>query len=378
MSEQCPELASELEVRESGRWREADGKRVCERGRGAGWVVHASSLGIAAEKKGRRLSLLDRIFSAPELVEAPPVLVDVGAAGGVAPIWRTIAKYAIGVGFEPDARDAAKLSGENAAFKKWIYCEGLVAPDVNDGTQKKFFLTRSPHCSSLLQPRNDRLQDWSFADYFIVEKMGSVPAVTLQAGLAANGLHGVDWLKCDTQGLDLSIFLSLPEDWRRRTLAVEFEPGFIDAYEGEDKLWRTLQAMEAEPFWLCDLQAGCYPRGNPVVLAEILGERMAKWLPRTVTGAPVYASVRYLRTLRETDPHRGAGVQLDRRGLLLSWVFADLVGQHTHALLVAREGMTRFNGKLFEDMLRASRWRLRRAMARRMPAWLWERFGLPG
>ncbi len=300
------------------------------------------------------------------------------AAGGVAPIWRTIAKYAIGVGFEPDARDAAKLRAANSPFKRWVFCEGLVAPSVADGAQKKFFLTRSPHCSSLLKPRHDLLQDWTFADYFIEERTTSVPAVTLQAGLAANGLHGVDWLKCDTQGLDLSIFLSLPEDWRRRTLAVEFEPGFIDAYEGEDKLWRTLQAMEAEPFWLCDLQAGCYPRGNPVALAEILGERMAKWLPRTVTGAPVYASVRYLRTLRETDPHRGAGAQLDRRGLLLSWVFADLVGQHTHALLVAREGITRFNGELFEDMLRASRWRLRRAMARRMPAWLWQRFGLPG
>lgn len=317
------------------------------------------------------MNLLDRIFQAPELRAAPPVLVDVGAAGGVAPIWRTIAKYAIGVGFEPDARDAAKLAGDNRAFKKWIYCAGLVAPDVTRGTQKKFYLTRSPHCSSLLRPRNDQLQDWSFADFFVVERMGEVTAVTLQAALAANGLGGVDWLKCDTQGLDLSLFMSLSAEWRSRTLAVEFEPGLIDAYEGEDKLWRTLQTMDGEPFWICDLDVGRYPRGNNAVLGELLGEKNLKWLPRLAPSAPVYTNVRYLRSLG------GAGGALDRRGLLLAWVFADLLGQHSHALMVAREGATRFGPELFEDMLRTSRRHLRWAMARRLPGWLWRRLGLP-
>ena len=55
------------------------------------------------------MSLLDRIFAEPELREFPPVLVDVGAAGGVHPAWRRIARYAVGVGFEPDAREAAPL-----------------------------------------------------------------------------------------------------------------------------------------------------------------------------------------------------------------------------------------------------------------------------
>ena len=321
------------------------------------------------------MTLLDRIFQTPELRAAPPVLVDVGAAGGAAPIWRTIAKYSIGMGFEPDARDAGKLNGAGGAmraFKRWIYCEGLVAPHVDGGTQKKFYLTRSPHCSSLLKPRHDLLQDWTFADFFTVERTGTVPAVTLHAALAASGLAGVDWLKCDTQGLDLSIFTSLPEDWRRRTLAVDFEPGFIDAYEGEDKFWRTLQVMEAEPFWICGLQVGSYPRGNRAALTEALGEKNVRWLHRLAAGAPVYANLRYLRKLD------GAGGGLDRRALLLGWVFADLLGQHTHALLVAREGASRFGGDPFDDMLRASRRRLRWAMARRLPAWIWRRLGFPG
>jgi hypothetical protein len=317
------------------------------------------------------VKLLDRIFRAPELQAAPPVLVDVGAAGGIAPIWRTIAKYSIGVGFEPDARDREKVSGPNRAFKRWIYCEGLVAPSVDGGAERRFFLTRSPHCSSLLKPRNDSLQEWCFSKFFVVERIGSVAAVTLPAALSASGLRGVDWLKCDTQGLDVSIFLSLPEEWRRRVLAVEFEPGLIDAYEGEDKFWRTLQVMESEPFWICDLQVGCTPRGDSAVLCEVLGAKMDRWLPRLAPGAPAFMNARYLRSLG------AAGGQLDRRGLLLSWVFADLLGQHAHALMVAREGQARWGGELFDDMLRVSLRRLRLAMLRKFPRWLCQRLGLP-
>lgn len=317
------------------------------------------------------MTLLDRIFATPELVAAPPVLVDVGAAGGVTPVWRKIARYAIGVGFEPDARDAARLTDDNRVFKKWVYCAGLVAPSGEGGSERKFYLTRSPHCSSLLKPRHDLLADWCFAGLFAVDRIGAVPAVTLHAGLTASGLSGVDWLKCDTQGLDLSIFLSLPEAWRRRVLAVEFEPGLIDAYEGEDKCWRTLREMEGEPFWLAELQIGASPRGNSAALREELGEWADKWLYRLAPGAPAYVNARYLRRIGEAVP------PLDRRGLLLAWVFADVLGQHAHGLMVAREGRARFGRELFEEMGKVSRRRLRGAMLRQFPRWLWRRLGLP-
>jgi FkbM family methyltransferase len=315
--------------------------------------------------------LLDRIFATSELRDAPPVLVDVGAAGGVAPIWKTIARYSIGFGFEPDSRDAQRLSGGATGFKRWVYVEGLVAPSVGADARKDFFLTHSPHCSSLLKPRADLLQDWCFADYFKVERTTSVPAVTLASALAANGLTRVDWLKCDTQGLDLSIFLSLPEEVRRRMLAVEFEPGLVDAYDGEDKLWRTLQAMEQEPFWVCDLQVGAAARGNPAALTELLGENMRRWLPRLVPTAPAYANVRYLRRMDI------ARENIDRRALLLSWVFADLLGQHAHGAMVAREGRARFGEELFADMMLASARRVRSTMLRKFPRWLCQRLGLP-
>lgn len=315
------------------------------------------------------MSLIERIMLTPELQAEPPVLVDVGAAGGVSPVWRRIAKYSIGLGFEPDARDADKLAATGTVFRKWAYCAGLVSPQVDATGRKTFYLTKSPHCSSLLKPRNDRLKDWLFADYFVVEKITTVPAVTLAAALTSNGLSRIDWLKCDTQGQDLSIFMSLPEVWRHRMLAVEFEPGLIDAYEGEDKFWHTLRAMEDEPFWIADLEVCRTQRGNPAALRSRLGGKAARWLGKLAPGAPGWVNVRYLRAIEPAE------TGMDRRGLLLAWVFADILGQHAHAVLVADEGIRRHGPDLFSEMAARSGRRLKWAMLENAPAWLWHRLG---
>lgn len=316
------------------------------------------------------MTLIERIMQSPELRTRPPVLVDVGAAGGVNPLWRSLARYSIGLGFEPDARDAAQLARKKTPFLRWAFCTALVAPSVDPNGVRTFHLTKSPHCSSLLRPRNDRLAEWAFADYFVVEKTTTVPAVTLEAAMKANGLEGIDWLKCDTQGQDLSIFMSLPEAVRRNVLAVEFEPGLIDAYEGEDKFWHTLRDMEHEPFWIADLQVCGTQRGNAERLRARLGEGAPKWVARLAPTSPGWVNVRYLRDVNAES------VGLGRREMLLSWVFADLLGQHANALAVAEEGGRRFGPELFGEMAARSVRGLRWAMARRLPRWLWHRLGL--
>jgi FkbM family methyltransferase len=313
------------------------------------------------------MSLIERIMLEPELREKPPVLVDVGAAGGVNPLWRDIARYCIGVGFEPDARDAAKLKVLSGAFARWIYCDRLVAPVV-EGPTKPFYLTKSPHCSSLLKPSVDKLKDWMFADFFEVERLTEIPATTLRALLEANGLERVDWLKCDTQGQDLSIFMSLPSEWRRQVQAVEFEPGLIDAYEGEDKLWHTLRTMDGEPFWICDLKVCGTQRGDAAVIRAMMGAEGGRWLRRLAPSAPGWVNLRYLRRLDVV-------AKPERRALLLGWVFADILGQNTHAALVAEAGRRAFGGELFDAMCRRSLRRVRLSMIRRAPGWLWHRLG---
>jgi FkbM family methyltransferase len=191
------------------------------------------------------VNIFERVFAEPELREDPPVLVDVGAAGGVHPAWRRIARYAVGVGFEPDAREAAPLDAAQREFRRWIFCPGLAVPERPAEGTATLHLTKSPQCSSTLPPRTAALAEWSFAEFFEVTERRQFPATTLTGALAAQGITGVDWLKCDTQGLDLKLWQSLPAGWRSRVLAVEVEPGIIDAYDGEEKLGDVLAARRA-------------------------------------------------------------------------------------------------------------------------------------
>jgi FkbM family methyltransferase len=313
------------------------------------------------------MSLLDRIFAEPELREFPPVLVDVGAAGGVHPAWRRIARHAVGIGFEPDAREAAPLDAAQREFRRWIFCPGLAVPERPADGQATLHLTRSPQCSSTLPPRTAALAEWSFAEFFEVTERRQFPATTLVEALAAQGIAGVDWLKCDTQGLDLRLWQSLPAGWRSRVLALEVEPGIIDAYDGEEKLGDVLAALAGEPFWLAELAVGRVPRGGPVLLEKYLGARAVTWVRRLVPGAPAWANAHFLRDFGR------AAEGLDRRAYLLGWVFATLAGQHGPALAVADAGTRRYGGALFDAMTAASVRSLRWAMVRGAPAMVWRR-----
>lgn len=313
------------------------------------------------------MSLLDRVFAEPELQAAPPVLVDVGAAGGVHPAWRSIARYAIGVGFEPDARESAPLSAAQRTFRRWIFFPGLAVPEATADGRQALHLTRSPQCSSTLRPRADAVGEWAFAEFFEVQETRAFAATALAQALQTEGLARVDWLKCDTQGLDLKIFLSLPTEWRGRMLAAEFEPGLIDAYEGEDKVADVLAAMAREPFWLSDLRVGATPRGRPALLAEKLGAGSVSWVRRLGPSAPAWANLQFLRDVTV------APESLDRRAYLLAWVFATISGQHGYALAVAEVGERRFGGALFAELSGASTRALRWAMLRGVPAWAWRR-----
>ncbi|HET7535423.1 MAG TPA: FkbM family methyltransferase [Candidatus Didemnitutus sp.] len=311
------------------------------------------------------MSLYDRIFAEPELQAAPPVLVDVGAAGGIHGAWRAIARHSIGVGFEPDARDAAALGGAARLFRRWILCPGLVVPErPADGTTA-LHLTRSPQCSSTLPPRADALHEWAFAEFFDVQETRALPAATLADFLGQRGIDRIDWLKCDTQGLDLKIFLGLPAEWRSRVLALDFEPGVIDAYAGEDKLADVLTAMQTEPFWLADLSVGRTARGRPKLLAEALGPDAVRRVRQLGPAAPAWANLRFLRTLPDSPA--------DRRMHLIGWVFAMMARQPAEALAIARAGAERFGGDLFARMTAASVSALRWAMIRGIPAACWRR-----
>jgi len=306
------------------------------------------------------MNLIDQVLAEPEFEATPPVLVDVGAAGGVPPGWRRLARRSVAVAFEPDAREAEPLTSGRQRFRRWIYIPAIVVAEPPPDGKTTLHLARSPQCSSTLPPQTGPLRRWAFAGLFEVVGRRDFPATTLAEVLRVHGLGAPDWIKCDTQGTDLRIFRSLPTGLRHRVLLTEFEPGLIDAYVGEDTLSQVLDAMRDEPFWLAE----CSLERTPLAFA---GWNDSKWYRRLAPSAPGWGNLCYLRDV-DAQPE-----ELDRRALLLLWVLATLHGQPAYAHVVAAAGARRFGGDLFGRMQRASHRQLWWALVRRFPGWCVQR-----
>ncbi|MBQ7206526.1 MAG: hypothetical protein IJS01_01880 [Lentisphaeria bacterium] len=195
-----------------------------------------------------KAGIITRIMEHPALLERPPVLVDVGASGKVHEAWKAIAPYSICLAFDGDDRDLKLMKSGDSGYKELLLYHRILTADRRE--EATFYLTRFPHCSSLLEPDLASLSNYSFRDSFEVEKKISLKAVNLPEVLAENHLDRVDWFKTDSQGTDLRLFQSLPEAILPGVKIAEFEPGIIDAYRGEDKFADLLRWMEGKPFFL--------------------------------------------------------------------------------------------------------------------------------
>jgi len=179
-----------------------------------------------------------------------PVLIDVGASGTTPEIWNSIAQHSIYVGFDPDLREIQELSGD--IFHRSVIVNEAITSE-KEKSEVLFYLTKSPYCSSVLKPDSKSLENFIFSELFVVERETKVRATTLNSIRERLSLTGVDWLKTDSQGTDLRIFNSLSNDIRSQVLAVDIEPGLIDAYIGEDLFIDAHKSLVQQGFWLANL-----------------------------------------------------------------------------------------------------------------------------
>ena len=276
-----------------------------------------------------------------------PILVDIGASGAPPEVWEPIARHAIYVGFDPDRRELHDVP-EGHYARSIIVNEAVTsAPDL---TEAHFYLTRSPYCSSTLPPDTEALADYLFSDLFTVEREASVPAASLSAVLDRLDLPRVDWFKTDSQGTDLRLFQSLPDELRRGVLAVDIEPGLIDAYQGEDLFVDAHRELLRQGFWLSSLEV----RGS-VRMKRTTLQAMASYRPQlgdarvyqSVRPSPGWCEARYLRTLESLEDRNA-----EERGYALLWVFAMIERQWGYALDIARAYEQRFSQDSVSSLLR--------------------------
>ena len=127
------------------------------------------------------MSIIDSVMTRKELLDHPPVMVDIGASGTIHTYWKSIARYAICIAFDADDRDFAPEEKNQKDYLKLFVYNRIVS--VNND-ENNFYLTKSPHCSSLLKPKSDSLENWAYAKKFEVEKTVKLKSVDLATVLA--------------------------------------------------------------------------------------------------------------------------------------------------------------------------------------------------
>ena len=252
-----------------------------------------------------------------------PILIDVGASDAPPKIWEEIAQHSIYVGFDPDLREIHEVP-ESLFYKAIIVNEAVTSDEESD--EVLFYFTKSPYCSSTLKPDSKSLSNFLFSDLFIVEREAKVQAATLDSVMERLSLSRIDWFKTDSQGTDLRIFNSLKPKVRSRVLAVDVEPGLIDAYVGEDLFVDAHRDLTQNGFWLSNLNicgAIRMRRSNLEKMATLNEKSVAS----TVRTSPGWCEARYLRTIEWMDQR-----DFTNRDYVLLWSFALLDGQYGFAM----------------------------------------------
>jgi FkbM family methyltransferase len=290
-------------------------------------------------------ALIDCVLRSSEFVDRPPVLVDVGASGGIHASWQPIARHSICIGFDPDDRDFSTASGSRG-FRECHVVRAIVTD--RDSAESAVYLTQSPYCSSTLRPRVDRLAKYAHAGLFEVVGTTTVPSTRLDTVLANFGLNSLDWLKTDSQGLDRRVFESLSPALRKRTMVVELEPGIMDGYDGEDKLEDVLAAFAGPDFWCASLTAKGAVRGSATVLKRLLGPSILSSLSSTEKVGAGWAEIEFINAFDNPQLHTA-------RDLLLGWTVATIRGHHAFAMELADSGRHLFpNDQRFRQLVEHS------------------------
>lgn len=274
------------------------------------------------------------VLHSPEAIglldRQPMVFVDVGASGSPLPVWRQLAAWACFVGFDPDQRDRPE---ENAfGFRRFLMIDKAVS--VREGETATFQLTRSPYCSSMLEPNFDVLTHYSFTELFEVERTVTAPATTLEGAVRGAGIERIDWLKLDSQGLDWEIYDSLGTELRGSVMALDVEPGVDAFYKGENTFPDMHANLLEKGFWLADARFHRYPRVERSTRMDPLSPNVDY---ARLPGAPTAFEARYFRSLDSLD-----GRTCSARDLLVLWCMAMQAHQPGFALDVALETKRKF------------------------------------
>jgi protein O-GlcNAc transferase len=153
----------------------------------------------------------------------PVVLMDVGARGDAPPELQSMEEFVLRVGFEADEDECSRLNATNSGR----FFPNLVAGEVGPLTLNIY---RDPAQSSVMS-LNERFRRLWLGD-MPIDKTFTSEAITLDLFLDEHPDLSPDFLKLDTQGMELAILQGADEALQRIGL-VEVEVEFVEQYENQ-------------------------------------------------------------------------------------------------------------------------------------------------
>ena len=272
--------------------------------------------------------------------------MDIGASGNIHSKWKKLAAYSYCIAFDADKRDFQYVENETGRFKKLFIFNCIVSD--SDKEKSQFFLTKSPYCSSILEPSNHKLKPYVFSPLFEVEDVVNLQTRSLKTVLDELNIKKIDWFKTDSQGIDLRLFKSLTLEMQKQVLVAEFEPGIISAYKDEDMLYQILEYFQTRYFWLADISIKGVPRIPHDLLRESFRtDYLFKLAKESIHKAPGWGEMIFFNDFQINN-------LFTLREYLLGWIFATIENQHPFALVIARKGAELFKDGIFKEMEKKS------------------------
>ncbi len=287
--------------------------------------------------------MITELLQRPEFETNPPVLLDIGAANNLPPLWKEIAPYSICIAFDGDEREFEYIENKRKQFKKLIIVKKIVSLEEEE---TDFYLTTFPQCSSTLRPDTKTLSNYAFAHLFDIERTVKLSSIRLSTVLAENKIEYIDWFKTDTQGTDLRIIESLDKTFVNNVLVYDLEPGIIDAYDGEDKLYDVLKFFNKNDFFALDASIKGSHRINLERLKDRLTDDMVKNISQALPYTPDWCEICFFNSFESTE--------FSTRSYFLGWIFATIKKQHGLAFEIADKGYKKFNDIIFSNMMENS------------------------
>jgi FkbM family methyltransferase len=245
---------------------------------------------------GNVMKKIDRVSESIFNAAGQLVLADVGASGESWDSYKAFENVADLLRFDPDIRAMEVMEGKNG--RRIVTISAALVED--ERPEVEFYLTRSPYCSSTLEPAYEKLARYPYRDLFIVDKKVSVPAISVVKALSESGFPQIDWIKLDTQGTEGRILRSVPEASFDRLLVCDVEASLYAHYKGADTIEAIHPLMIENDFWVAQMT----PHHNlriPPARAEEFNERyqgqQAKYYNVTRTKEPTSLEFIYVRTV---------------------------------------------------------------------------------